>query len=333
MLMLNMSSTLECVLNFSEGRRKEVIDSVVQAAASVSQVWILQVDSHKDANRTVLTFAGEPLKVCQAAFNVVEMAAKKIDMRNHHGTHSRIGAADVVPLVPVEGISLEQTIKLAHQLGKRIAQDLNLAVYFYAHAAFDPQRFRLPFIRKGEYEGLAQRLAEGFYPDCGPRSFQPRFGACAVGARPFMLAYNINIKGGEENLPILNQIAQRLRSSGDGKTPGLLPALQAKPWFSSNFNCCQMTANLFDFNQTGMGRFFEEVKSHCQREGLEVDGSELVGLAPQAAFEETATFYGIPLGLKTVEQVSHRLGLGRCKPFVAAERVFELVLNKAKKAP
>lgn len=325
----------ECVLNFSEGRRREIIDAVANAAAEVDDVFVLQIDSHKDANRTVLTFAGDPESVCEAAFRAVKTAAERIDMRLHSGTHARIGAADVVPIVPVKGLSLADAVSRARALGERIGGELRLPVYLYAEAARSEQRRRLPFIRRGEYEGLAARITDGFLPDYGPTVFNPRFGACAVGARRFMIAYNVNIPGNESILPILNRIAARLRSSGDGKKAGRLKEVQVKPWFSSDFGMCQMTANLFDFRQTGVEGFFEAVKAECMREGLSVDGSELVGLIPAEALLQAADFYGFPNSEKNEADAcafaGERLGLNRCKPFNVQERVFEFALEKAKK--
>lgn len=325
----------ECVLNFSEGRRREIIDAVANAAAEVDDVFVLQIDSHKDANRTVLTFAGDPESVCEAAFRAVKTAAERIDMRLHSGTHARIGAADVIPIVPVKGLSLADAVSRARTLGERIGGELRLPVYLYAEAARSEQRRRLPFIRRGEYEGLAARITDGFLPDYGPTVFNPRFGACAVGARRFMIAYNVNIPGNESILPILNRIAARLRSSGDGKKAGRLKEVQAKPWFSSDFGMCQMTANLFDFRQTGVEGFFEAVKAECMREGLSVDGSELVGLIPAEALLQAADFYGFPNSEKNEADAcafaGERLGLNRCKPFNVQERVFEFALEKAKK--
>lgn len=330
-----MEMISECVLNFSEGRRREIIDAVANAAAEVDDVFVLQIDSHKDANRTVLTFAGDPESVCEAAFRAVKTAAERIDMRLHSGTHARIGAADVIPIVPVKGISLADAVSRARALGERIGGELRLPVYLYAEAARSEQRRRLPFIRRGEYEGLAARITDGFLPDYGPTVFNPRFGACAVGARRFMIAYNVNIPGNESILPILNRIAARLRSSGDGKKAGRLKEVQAKPWFSSDFGMCQMTANLFDFRQTGVEGFFEAVKAECMREGLSVDGSELVGLIPAEALLQAADFYGFPNSEKNEADAcafaGERLGLNRCKPFNVQERVFEFALEKAKK--
>lgn len=330
-----MEMISECVLNFSEGRRREIIDAVANAAAEVDDVFVLQIDSHKDANRTVLTFAGDPESVCEAAFRAVKTAAERIDMRLHSGTHARIGAADVIPIVPVKGLSLADAVSRARALGERIGGELRLPVYLYAEAARSEQRRRLPFIRRGEYEGLAARITDGFLPDYGPTVFNPRFGACAVGARRFMIAYNVNIPGNESILPILNRIAARLRSSGDGKKAGRLKEVQAKPWFSSDFGMCQMTANLFDFRQTGVEGFFEAVKAECMREGLSVDGSELVGLIPAEALLQAADFYGFPNSEKNEADAcafaGERLGLNRCKPFNVQERVFEFALEKAKK--
>lgn len=334
MLKLSMEMISECVLNFSEGRRREIIDAVANAAAEVDDVFVLQIDSHKDANRTVLTFAGDPESVCEAAFRAVKTAAERIDMRLHSGTHARIGAADVIPIVPIKGISLADAVSRARALGERIGGELRLPVYLYAEAARSEQRRRLPFIRRGEYEGLAARITDGFLPDYGPTVFNPRFGACAVGARRFMIAYNVNIPGNESILPILNRIAARLRSSGDGKKAGRLKEVQAKPWFSSDFGMCQMTANLFDFRQTGVEGFFEAVKAECMREGLSVDGSELVGLIPAEALLQAADFYGFPNSEKNEADAcafaGERLGLNRCKPFNVQERVFEFALEKAK---
>lgn len=324
---------LECVPNFSEGRNQTVINAVTRAAA-LPGVRILHRDSHRDANRTVLTFAGEPAAVCEAAFRITETAAALIDMSRHSGTHARIGAVDVIPLIPVRGISMAEAVTLSRKLAGRIGSELRLPVYLYAESAVCDERRRLPFIRRGEYEGLAARMTSGFLPDCGPAEFNRRFGACAVGARPFMLAFNVNIPGDETLLPRLEAVAKRLRSSGDGKTPGRLPAVQAKPWFSTDFGMCQMTANLFDYTETGMGCFFEAVKSECAKENLTVDGCELVGTAPLKAFRETAAFYGYPSAADRNESATEfavqKLNLNRCKPFDPQKRIFEFAFEAAK---
>lgn len=335
-LMNSFPEILECVPNFSEGRNRSVIDAVTRAAAGPG-VRVLQTDSHRDANRTVLTFAGEPAAVCDAAFRITKTASELIDMSRHNGTHARIGAVDVIPLIPVKGLSMNTAVELSRQLADRIGSELKLPVYLYAESASRDERRRLPFLRRGEYEGLPARIASGFLPDRGPAEFNPRFGACAVGARPFMLAFNVNIPGDETLLPRLNVIAERLRSSGDGKTPGLLPAVQAKPWFSSDFGLCQMTANLFDYTRTGMGRFFEAVKNECAREDLTVDGCELVGMAPLKALEETAAFYGYPdaagAGESAVDFAVRKLNANRCKPFDTKTRIFEFAFERAKNHP
>lgn len=336
MLKLRMDSSetiLECVPNFSEGGDRAVIEAVT-AAAALNGVKILQTDSHRDANRTVLTFAGNPTAVCEAAFRVTKTAAERIDMRRHCGTHARIGAVDVIPLIPVKGVTLAEAVTLSRNLANRIGDELKLPVYLYAESAACEERRRLPFIRRGEYEGLQTRIAAGFLPDCGPKTFQPRFGACAVGARPFMLAFNVNIPGDETQLPLLNAVAKRLRSSGDGKTPGRLPSVQAKPWFSADFGICQMTANLFDYTQTGMGRFYEAVKQECAEAGLKVDGCELVGLMPLDALKETAAFYGFRAAENDVQKlaafVDEKIGLSSCKPFDPQKRIFESVYESTK---
>ena len=331
MLKSGMETISECVLNFSEGRRRETVDAVVDAAAEVDGVFVLQIDSHKDANRTVVTFAGNPDGVCEAAFRAVKTAAERIDMRFHRGTHARIGAADVVPIVPVKGLSLADAVSRARELGERIGghrrrtASAGLSVRRSGArrtapaAAFHPPR-RIRRVGGAHGRRVSSRLWAGRFQSPF-RSLRRRRAAFYDCVQRQYSGRRVASAGFEPHCP--------------AETAGRLKAVQAKPWFSSDFGMCQMTANLFDFRQTGVEGFFEAVKAECIREGLSVDGSELVGLIPAEALLQAADFYGFPNSGKNEADAcafaGGRLGLNRCRPFVVRERVFEFAFEKAEK--
>jgi glutamate formiminotransferase len=276
---------IECVPNFSEGRRPEVIDSVAGAARRVEGVRLLDVSSNPDHNRTVLTFLGPPEAVAEAAFAATAEAVRLINMDEHTGEHPRIGAMDVVPFIPLAGATMEDAIALANSVGKRIADELGVPVYLYSAAATTPARKRLPDVRQGQYEGLKEAIARPERkPDYGEPRLHPTAGATAVGARPFLIAFNVNL--GTANLSIAKSIAKGLRESSGG-----LMNVQAMGVDLAAQGIVQVSMNLLDYTKTPIHRAYELVRVEAERYGVPVVGTEIIGLVPLDALVGAADFY------------------------------------------
>jgi len=272
---------VEAVPNFSEGRRPEVVAALVEAIQAPG-VWLLDVSSDPDHNRTVITVAGEPDAVLEGLFRAVATAAQRINLFEHRGEHPRIGAADVVPIVPIEGITLEECVTLAHRLGRRIGEELGLPVYLYAAAATRPERRRLPDIRRGEFEGLLETIhLPERAPDYGPAKVGPA-GATVVGARPFLIAYNIYLRSSD--VEIARKIARQIRESSGG-----LPAVQAKGFLVEGQ--AQVSMNLLDTDLTPLHVVYARVAALAAEEGVEVASSELIGLIPQKVLLQAAAHF------------------------------------------
>ena len=265
---------IECVPNFSEGRRPEVIAAIRDAAAAVPGVTVLDLHADPTHNRMVLTFVGGPEAVSEAAFRCAEQAARLIDMTVQTGEHPRIGATDVIPLVPVAGATMEQCVELASALGQRLGEELGIPVYLYARAARRPERVRLPDVRRGQYEGLRDAITTDpdRAPDFGP-SVLGTAGATAVGARPFLVAYNINLATAD--LALAKRIARSIRESSGG-----LKAVQALGMATDDPKVVQVSMNLLDTATTPLHVVFETVQSQANAEGVQVVESEIVGLLP-----------------------------------------------------
>lgn len=330
------SPFIECVINFSEGRDRGLIYSIEDTLKPHKEVFHLNTDIGEDANRTVITFAGPPQAVCAAAFDAIQRATLLIDMSRQQGEHPRIGAADVVPLVPLRGISLKETALWAKELGERIAKELDIPVFLYAAAATSPERESLPFIRRGGYEGIQKRIDEGFKPDFGPEKMPDHTGATAVGARELMLAYNINLKS--NNVEAANHIASRVRSSGymenGNRVPGSLKGVQAIGWEMPHYGCAQITANIHEINSTSMADLYEAVKKEAELIGEEVNGSELIGVAPVSALMDAGDYYikkeGAPATPPSPDELIalavEKLGLESVRPFDPELRIIEKLL-------
>jgi glutamate formiminotransferase/formiminotetrahydrofolate cyclodeaminase len=269
---------VECVPNISEGRRREVLDAVADAVRSVEGVRLLDVDADESHNRAVYTFVGEPDAVAEAAFRLTAKAAELIDLNHHKGEHPRMGATDVIPFIPVDGISMVGCTGLAQRLGQRIGRELAIPVFLYGEAATRPSRRNLPDIRKGEFEGLRARIGsdESAAPDCGPPLIHPTAGATAVGARQFLIAYNVNLK--TRDLAIAKEIASEVREKDGG-----LPAVRALGFALADRGLVQVSMNLVDFEKTPPEAAFDAVARAAQARGVEVHGSEIVGLVPMRA--------------------------------------------------
>jgi glutamate formiminotransferase/formiminotetrahydrofolate cyclodeaminase len=278
-----MQQIVECVPNFSEGRRQEVIDAIVAAIAAVPGTKVLDVQSDADHNRTVVTFVGEPEAALEGAFQGARRAADLIDLTIHRGEHPRMGATDVIPFIPVRGVSMDDCAALARRLGQRIGDELAIPVYLYAKAATRPERESLPAVRKGEFEGIRDLIGSdpARAPDFGPPHMGPA-GATAVGARPFLLAFNVYLNTADAE--IARKIAKTLRFSSGGlryvQAMGVLVEGQA-----------QVSMNLTDFRQTAMHTVLETVRREAARYGAQVVRSELVGMLPQQALLDAACWY------------------------------------------
>ena len=348
-----MSALIECVPNFSEGRDPEIIRRIADTLGSVEGAKLLHVDPGKATNRTVMTLAGPPEAVVEAAFRGIAVAAELIDMRGHKGEHPRMGATDVCPLVPISGITMAECAKYARALGQRVAGELGIPVYAYEAAQPDAARKNLAMIREGEYEGLAQKMQDPKWkPDFGPSAFNAKSGATVIGARDFLVAFNVNL-----NTPSTrraNAIAFDVREIGrpqrqgnplTGKEmkdasgnpvmiPGTLKAVKAIGWFIQEYGVAQVSMNLVDLSITPTHVAFDEVCRAAQARGVRVTGSELVGLVPLAALLDAGRHYlklqQRSLGVSEAELIKiavRSLGLNELGAFIPEERVIEYRLR------
>lgn len=347
---------VECVPNFSEGRDKNVIRQITDVIEECEGVKLLDVDPGEATNRTVVTFVGEPEAVAEAAFRAVRKAGELIDMRKHHGAHPRIGATDVLPIIPVSGITLEECAELARRLAKRIAEEINIPCYCYEAAAFKPERRNLAVCRKGEYEGIQERITDSDEaPDFGAHPFDEdvaRTGCTVVGARDFLIAVNFNLNSTstrranaiafdvrEKGRPSRegNPIIGKVRKDADGTPimiPGTLKATKAIGWYIEEYGIAQVSMNITDINVTPLHVAFEEVCRCAQNRGLRVTGTEIVGLTPKRTLIEAGKYFlqkqhrsaGIPEE-DIIGMAIKSLGLDDLKPFRAEEKVIEFMLD------
>ncbi|MEW5983699.1 MAG: glutamate formimidoyltransferase [Acidobacteriota bacterium] len=341
-----MPSLVECVPNFSEGRNRAIIDAIAAALAGVSGAKLLDVDPGADTNRTVYTLVGPPDDVAEAALRGARKAAELIDMAAHKGAHPRIGALDVCPFVPVSGITMDACVSLAREVGRRIGDELGIPVYFYEFAASSEERRSLANIRAGEYEGLALKLEDpNWKPDAGPAVFNPRSGATVVGAREFLLAYNVNLNTLDRRLA--NEIAFNIREGGRAKrdakgavlrdaggnsvkVPGRLKAVRAIGWYIEQYRQAQVSINLLDYKTTPLHVVFETAREEAEKIGLVVTGSELVGLTPLEPMLEAGRHFlrkqgksaGVP-ERELVEMAVRSLGLDQLAPFDPEKKIIE----------
>ena len=329
---------IECVPNFSQGRDRAVIDAIVAEISSSPGAVLLDVDPGAATNRTVVTFIGSPEAVEEAAFRAIKKASALIDMTQHRGEHARLGATDVCPFVPVSGATMEDCVAVARHLGKRVGDELGIPVYLYEAAATRPERKSLADIRKGEYEGLPEKLKDpAFAPDFGPKQFHAKSGATVIGAREFLIAYNVNLNTRDKKLA--NAIAQAIREAGrtkraaDGTTttiPGRFKECRAVGWYIEEFGRAQVSINLTNYKVTPLHDVFDAVCEEAAKIGLRVTGSELVGLIPREALLAAGDHYlakqGKTTGVPEKERVYTAvlsLGLSELAPFVPAAKVIE----------
>ena len=290
-----MDKIVECVPNFSEGRRVQVVDEIVNAM-SIAGVKILDREMDADHNRSVITLAGEPGAIEDAAFRGIAAAARLIDLDTHRGEHPRIGATDVVPFVPVRGVTMDDCIAMARRLGERVARELDIPVYLYERAATRPERRDLAYIRHGEYEALKQEIATNpdRAPDFGPKRVG-KAGATVIGARPYLIAYNVNLA--TSDLKIAKEIAAAIREKNGG-----LPSVKAKGFMLREKHVVQVSMNLTDFTVTGMLAAFNAVQAEADKRGVQVLESELIGLVPLEALTQLAS-HALKLPALSAQQV------------------------------
>ncbi len=337
---------VECVPNISEGRDRGVIDAVAGEVERIEGCTLLDVDPGAATNRTVITFVGEPEAALEGAFRLISKASELIDMRTHTGEHPRMGATDVCPFVPVSGITMEECAALARRLAERVGSELGIPVYLYEHAAATEERKNLAAVRAGEYEGLEEKLKDPHWaPDCGEATFNARSGATAIGARKFLIAYNINLNTKEKKLA--TDIALNIREAGrnkrgpDGKfvrdvngvpikKPGLFKHVKAVGWYIEEYKRAQISINFTDWEVSPIHAVFDEVCAQAADRGMRVTGSELVGLVPKAAILRAGIHYlekqGRSVGLpesEIIETAVQSLGLSDLAPFDPAEKIIE----------
>lgn len=334
-----MKRIVECVPNFSEGRDPAVIAQITDEIKKVAGVELLDVDPGRDTNRTVVTFAGEPEAVAEAAFQAIRRAAEVIDMSRHQGAHPRMGATDVCPFVPVSGVTMADCVEIARRLGQRVGDELGIPVYLYEEAASTPERRSLAYLREGEYEGLGEKLKKKeFKPDFGKAAFNARAGATVIGAREFLIAYNVNLN--TRNVKLAKEIANRMREkgytvknpeTGEKETvPGTLKAVRAVGWYIPEYQMAQISVNLLNYTVTPLYRVFEEAERFAAEFGVRVTGSELVGLIPLEAVLQVGRHYlrkqGCSRGVDEKELVRvavQSLGLAEISPFKPEHKIIE----------
>jgi glutamate formiminotransferase len=320
--MERVARLVECVPNFSEGRRLEVVDRLAEAVTGTPGALLLDRTSDASHNRSVLTLAGEAGAVIRAMERAVEVAVGEIDMEHQSGEHPRIGAVDVIPFVPLGDSTLDECIQLARDFGARIAARFELPVFLYAAAATRADRVKLADVRRGQYEGLKLEIGQlGRQPDFGPARMHPSAGAVAVGARPFLIAYNINLAS--TDIELARRIARRVRESGGG-----LPRVQAMGVALDDPACAQVSMNLLDFSVTPLWLVWETVRNEAAGDGVELLESELIGLCPLAAFVDVADHAGVDRSASIEARCEAAAGYLRLRDF-SPRQVLELRLAAA----
>lgn len=338
--MMSQRPILECVPNFSEGRDASKINAIAASIRSVNGAHLLHIDTSPSANRTVMTFAGEPAAITEAAYRAIKTAGELIDMTKQEGVHPRVGATDVCPLVPLTGLTMEDAVKYSNILGERVGRELNIPVYLYEYSATAKHRKALPDIRKGQFEGMAEKIKHSDWkPDYGPSEFNVHTGATVIGARDVLVAFNISLD--TKDVTKANYIAEHVRSRGfknsnGEKINGLLPKLRAIGWYMADFECAQVSMNLLDYRITSPLQVWETVKAVADEVGVSLVGSELIGLMPEACLIETGTFSYLKQQQKVpsdknmiVHAAIEYLGLNKVKPFEPQEKILEYALHHA----
>ena len=327
---------IECVPNFSEGQNADIIDKIASSVQSTQNVKLLNVESDRDYNRTVITFAGEPLCVKEAAFKAISTASELIDMSRQKGEHPRIGATDVCPIIPVANVTKDECVTLSNELGKDVGEQLGIPVYLYEDTARSTERKNLENIRKGEYEGLEEKLKD-WIPDYGPAEYNDKVrksGATVIGSRFFLIAYNVNLN--TRDVSIANEIAKKVRESGSMKideagkkkrVPGILKYVKAIGVELNEYNIAQVSLNLTNYKKTSIQKVFETIKTQAKVYGLEATGSEVIGLVPKEALIEAGAFYtGNNSEDNLIEAAIEHLGLSQLNKFEPEKKIIENLL-------
>ena len=346
---------IECVPNISEGRDKSIINEIANQVKQVSNVYLLDVDPGFDTNRTVITFVGEPEPVLEAAFLLIKKASELIDMRNHKGEHSRMGSTDVCPLIPVKNVSMQECVDLSKKLAKKVSKDLSIPVFLYENSASNIERVNLANIRKGEYEGMFEKIKQdNWKPDFGKSENNAKNGAIAIGAREFLIAYNINLNTFDKK--IATDIALDIREAGRAKRdkngniirdkfgkmlkkPGSLKYCKAVGWYIDEYNQAQVSINLTNYKKTSIFKTFDEVRKEARKRGARVTGSEIVGLMPLDSLLDCGRYYlkkqkrstGIPE--KDILNIAiQSLGLSDISTFDINEKIIEYRIDEQEKS-
>lgn len=353
---MNTNQIIECVPNFSEGRDMSIIRQITDEIEKIEGVRLLDVDPGKATNRTVVTFVGHPIAVIEAAYQAIKKAAEIIDMSKHSGEHPRMGATDVCPLIPISGISMEETAAFAHELGKRVGETLAIPVFMYEAAATKPERQNLATIRAGEYEGMATKLKDPkWYPDYGTNTFNERAGATVIGARDFLVAYNVNLN--TTSVRRANAVAFDVRENGRIKTdakgknvldasgepvriPGACKSVKAIGWYIDEYGIAQISMNLTNITETPLHIAFDECCKSAQSRGLRVTGSELVGLVPKSVLIDAGKHFlkqqkrSVGISEKELIHIAVRtLGLDELSPFDPSKKVIEYLMEDKSSQP
>ena len=353
---MDQPQIIECVPNFSEGRDMTIIKQITDEIEKVEGVRLLDVDPGKATNRTVVTFVGYPSAVIEAAYQAIKKAAEIIDMTKHSGEHPRMGATDVCPLIPISGISMEETAAYAHKLGKRVGETLAIPVFMYESAATKSERQNLATIRTGEYEGLAAKLNDlKWYPDYGTNTFNEKAGATVIGARDFLVAYNVNLN--TKSVRRANSVAFDVRENGRLKTdekgknvldtngepiriPGACKSVKAIGWYIEEYGIAQISMNLTNIKETPLHFAFDECCKSAQTRGLRVTGSELVGLVPKSVLIDAGKHFlrqqKRSVGVSEIELIHiavRTLGLNEFSPFDPSKKVIEFLLEDKSSHP
>ena len=350
-----MQKLIECVPNFSEGRDLDIIRQITAAIESVDGVSLLDVDPGASTNRTVVTFVGSPKAAVEAAFRGIQKAAELIDMRQHKGAHPRMGATDVCPFVPISNVSWEEAIACANELGKRVGDELNIPVYLYEKAAKDKSRSNLAIIRAGEYEGFFDKIKDPVWkPDFGPSVFNEKSGATAIGARAFLIAYNVNLNtkavrramsvafdvrengriktedGTPSGKPVLDQSGEPVR------IPGMLKHVKAIGWYVEEYGIAQVSMNLTNIEETPLHAAFDACNESASKRGLRVTGSEIVGMVPKKCLVDAGKYFlrkqKCSEGASEEELIDiaiRSMGLNELKPFDPKEKIIEFKMDSA----
>ncbi len=350
-----MQKLIECVPNFSEGRDLDIIRQITAAIESVDGVSLLDVDPGASTNRTVVTFVGSPKAAAEAAFRGIQKAAELIDMRQHKGAHPRMGATDVCPFVPISNVSWEEAIACANELGKRVGDELNIPVYLYEKAAKDKSRANLAIIRAGEYEGFFDKIKDpAWKPDFGPSVFNEKTGATAIGARAFLIAYNVNLNtkavrramsvafdvrengriktedGRPSGKPVLDQSGEPVR------IPGMLKHVKAIGWYVEEYGIAQVSMNLTNIEETPLHAAFDACNESASKRGLRVTGSEIVGMLPKKCLVDAGKYFlrkqRCSEGASEEELIDiaiRSMGLNELKPFDPKEKIIEFKMDSA----